>query len=1473
MRGKTIHDFIKKYIKPSKTIQDILEKDRDIIKDDIPLPDMNKSKKGYIYERLWDICIKFGITDFAKHSDKHHFGNINIDANFFYIKDKLDEYLKTHYISGNSGGYSDISFISSDRTLTLISVKYLQDDDKQDIKSYDIQNLCTIIDRQNHLSALYDNVQVLLFVKDKTKFKSIKMHKSSHLLMKYVNKTGKYENVYDENDLEQYYIHLKKLLELYDYFETGTTLFKRQFLETSLDIFKPKFHQLLFIYKINDLIKHRINELSHNKKVLIGAIPRSGKTFIMIGTILEHVKNTQSGKNSYIIITPSPTETIKQYMQVFKKYIDFETYNIKAVEVTKNIDKFDFSQNDSHTVYIISKQKLGYNKKRQDNLEEYDDIQSDKLKQIEANISKYFSEDKFSIIFIDEAHYGMSTANAQVILDALDKNNVAKVFITATYNKPTLAYNIKDEHKMVWNLEDIDIMKSKEPQFIYTEYAKRFGKRVMTKVLQNYGFKDIETFDAIDSSMFSELIKNEYSIFPEPYLITSVWDKNFINIEKGKVVGTDFSFDMYKLFTPDKQKSFKFENEENVKELLHYYFGYPRKEVILDETIKSVDYEQQYFYKQRGIMPRIENICNNNCRTLQTNHHKTTQLWFLPYGQGRTIDNTINCLLLLLKNSFQNVFEKYIFFVAREEEYNTIFKDEKSEKNIRYLRKPENIKDEIENIELELQTTRTYDGLIILSGGRLQLGISLPNVDIVTLFTGITSTDAIYQMMFRSMTEIDKNIDCDTGSFCGKKRYGFIVDLNPQRTLITLNYLSNEIVNKQTDKSKIFHTIARMINIDRDVFMNRYDASDDIKYTKFHNELFNRIYDSWNNKVETIKTIVSQLDFNMNIFRQLERNSDIRAIFKLSKDTAQKRQIVQSVEDSIVGKNITIETIYKRQQKHKKDMFDLKDALNDITSEVISLLTIITSYNDESCVLNLMHGIENDSINHADILDVLLQVENDRTLKDVFITTLKERVINAGIISDEELFQFVKEIINMRIYKLKGGNLLSMNNIISSRKRKLYDIREPDKLLEYIEENLKPKDVEKQERGEVFTPMYLINDMLDKLPKDVLSNKDLKWFDPAAGMGNFPIAIYMRLMTGLKHVIKDEEARKRHILENMLYMVEINKKNVFIMKKILCAKTYKLNIYEGSFFDYDANIQFDIIIGNPPYNASGNTNTGNTIWQDFVKNSLNIYLKNNGYLCFVHPPGWRKPVSEKSPYKGLFDLMTKNNHMIYLEIHNANDGMKTFQCGTRYDWYVIQKQKNTTPTEVKGADGKIVKLNVVNWRFLPNYDFNKVYKLLATNNEDVCDIIYDFAYEARKKYISKHRTEIFKYALVHTTAQGGHRFMYSSRNDKGHFGIKKVIFGDSGIYDAIIDINGIYGMTQHAYAIKIENMTQGKKLKQYLESAEFKEILDACNWSNFQIDALLFTYFKKNFYDTSNKYNSLPIYHKKNNEKLSIHSV
>lgn len=109
-----------------------------------------------------------------------------------------------------------------------------------------------------------------------------------------------------------------------------------------------------------------------------------------------------------------------------------------------------------------------------------------------------------------------------------------------------------------------------------------------------------------------------------------------------------------------------------------------------------------------------------------------------------------------------------------------------------------------------------------------------------------------------------------------------------------------------------------------------------------------------------------------------------------------------------------------------------------------------------------------------------------------------------------------------------------------------------------------------QENGEVFTPPSLIEEMLDKLPKEVWKEPTKTWLDPCAGLGNFSVLILKRLMKGLKTWQPDEELRKKHILENMLYHVEMNPESVEKLQRVLNPEgKYKLNIKCGDFLSLD----------------------------------------------------------------------------------------------------------------------------------------------------------------------------------------------------------------------------------------------------------------------------------------------------------------
>ena len=181
------------------------------------------------------------------------------------------------------------------------------------------------------------------------------------------------------------------------------------------------------------------------------------------------------------------------------------------------------------------------------------------------------------------------------------------------------------------------------------------------------------------------------------------------------------------------------------------------------------------------------------------------------------------------------------------------------------------------------------------------------------------------------------------------------------------------------------------------------------------------------------------------------------------------------------------------------------------------------------------------------------------------------------------------------------------------------------------------------------------------------------------------------------------------------------------------------------------------------------------------------------------------------------------------------------------------KKKCRDKSIIKDENGKLINILLTRLEWLPNYNIDKIQNLILQNsnysNDNSCPIIYSSSnYESRKVYTSHNKTDEFRFSLIHATNKNGIRYMYSTCNDKGHFGVSKVIFGDSGINNAIIDYDGLYGMTQHAMAIKIESYEEGVNIKKAIESKNFQDILNSCMWSNFMIDWRLFTNFKRDFW-------------------------
>jgi site-specific DNA-methyltransferase (adenine-specific) len=226
--------------------------------------------------------------------------------------------------------------------------------------------------------------------------------------------------------------------------------------------------------------------------------------------------------------------------------------------------------------------------------------------------------------------------------------------------------------------------------------------------------------------------------------------------------------------------------------------------------------------------------------------------------------------------------------------------------------------------------------------------------------------------------------------------------------------------------------------------------------------------------------------------------------------------------------------------------------------------------------------------------------------------------------------EIVKRIFYFDKYISRKVNLFTNKNklVLKLKTEKFYinlhvkdmDIDNEELMQEFLKLNLKPKTKEKKEFGEVFTPSELINEMLDKLPKEVWSNKNLKWFDPAVGMGNFMVEVYWRLLEGLVDVIPDFNERKTHIIQNMIYMSELNEENIKHCNRIFSDG---INIYQGDTLempeDYFGVGKFDVIVGNPPYNLPfTSSGSAQPLYHKFVEK----FIDETDKLIFLTPSKW-----------------------------------------------------------------------------------------------------------------------------------------------------------------------------------------------------------------------------------------------------------
>ena len=350
-------------------------------------------------------------------------------------------------------------------------------------------------------------------------------------------------------------------------------------------------------------------------------------------------------------------------------------------------------------------------------------------------------------------------------------------------------------------------------------------------------------------------------------------------------------------------------------------------------------------------------------------------------------------------------------------------------------------------------------------------------------------------------------------------------------------------------------------------------------------------------------------------------------------------------------------------------------------------------------------------------------------------------------------------------------------------------------VLDTIRKYLEPDKNDKKMFGEVFTPLYLVCDMLSKLPRHVWTNPDLVWLDPANGIGNFPVVVYYKLMSGLEREIPNKTQRSRHIIENMLWMVELNPVNVNVCKKIFNILDPKStpNIITGSFLEENTlktlPSKFDVIIGNPPYNSGGSKQSSERgIYKIFAESALSL-LHKNGYLLFIHPPNYHRINKDE------FYNVVKEHNLMYVRIFSEKEIKDLFNItGVRVDYYLLQKKSYTGKTIIQDDKNNITTINISLYDTIPNFGFSIIDKLFALQKK-IGSYKSDLGRSSKFHTTRIKHNTAGKYKYVHTITKDG--INYTKSDEKQDvIGIPKLIFNGFGYSYIYYDETGNCGTTQ-----------------------------------------------------------------------------
>lgn len=510
--------------------------------------------------------------------------------------------------------------------------------------------------------------------------------------------------------------------------------------------------------------------------------------------------------------------------------------------------------------------------------------------------------------------------------------------------------------------------------------------------------------------------------------------------------------------------------------------------------------------------------------------------------------------------------------------------------------------------------SRTEKRSLIIAVDQLTTGITLEDCDMVMFMNDWRSVDKYIQASFRCQSPRLNKENC------------FVVDFNAARNFEMI-WEYNNILSKNNGKGleQTLKEWIESVNI----------------FNRVEGELKRIDFDSFNQEYNKIISEKPRFNYSSVIFNDKLKDEQIRKSLSVIGLNGGSNKSEEDLDDDVIDKG-----------KSKKGGKKGTGGKRDLVVSDVRFMEIAKALVDKTMLLSVFTYFKHDKID--DCFDAL---QNDNTIVDgigelernMFMETLLLGMdgvdrIDLSVIRNIYDNIYDKNIIDKKLYIFNQKVKTIYNSIRENPD--CYSVMQP-KLVELIDSYLKPSTTEKKIHAEVMTPTFKINEALDMFDPSDWKNPNLKWFGPSAGLGNFQVVMVQRLMEGLKEWQTDSELRLKHILENQMYISELQGKNLFLFLMIFDSENkYKMNFYKGSFLDegFDNHMKnvwkvdkFDRIAENPPFQRR------------LDLKFLDKCLKICNQVVFIHPSSWL--IDEKDASKSFVKLkksISKNLHKVQL---------------------------------------------------------------------------------------------------------------------------------------------------------------------------------------------------------------------------------